>query len=63
VNAHSDAGRVLETLRSYGIAVDEHIAAELAAEARDHSAAMQRLLAYDLTGVGSAVELTRRGRR
>lgn len=58
-----DAERVIETLRSYGIDVDESTAAALATEARDRDVQLARLLDYDLTGVDSAVEVTRRGRR
>lgn len=58
-----DAGRVIERLRCYGIEVDEGLAALLAAEARNREAQMLHLWAYDLTGVDSAVEVTRRGRR
>jgi hypothetical protein len=54
---------VIATLRSYGIEVDRDTAATLADEARERAAQTARLLDYDLPGVDSAVELSRRGRR
>ncbi len=58
-----DANRVIKRLRRYDIEVNEGFAELLAADAGDREAQMLRLLAYDLTGVDSAVEVTRRGRR
>jgi hypothetical protein len=63
VSEQADTDRVITALRAYGVDVDRPTAAALAAEARDRDGQMARLLDYDLTGVDSAVELTRRGRR
>lgn len=63
MTVEADVMKVLETLRGFGIHIDTDTASVLANEARDRSAQMARLLDYDLTGVDSAVELTRRGRR
>jgi len=63
VSEWQDANRVIKRLRRYDIEVNEGFAELLAADAGDREAQMLRLLAYDLTGVDSAVEVTRRGRR
>jgi len=55
--------QVTATLRTHGIAVDAGLTRTLANEASDREGQMTRLWSYDLTGVDSALELTRRGRR
>jgi len=55
--------QVTATLRTRGIAVDANLTQTLADEASDREEQMTRLWSYDLTGVDSAVEVTRRGRR
>lgn len=55
--------QVIATLGSLGIVVNADVAETLAAEASEREAQMASLWAYDLTGVDTAIEVSRRGRR